>query len=151
MLAVRRREPRVPQVGQQGRAGERWGDERGTAETGTDESPRRGERRRATTLVVGGTVALVVVVAMALCGNPPASPGAGSSCTATRCRSRPARLRRALGARPAPTSGCSPAGASPCDALGAMQQDVADPPDVVVIQFVGNNASPCTGARPARS
>ena len=34
-------------------------------------------------------------------------------------------------------------GISPCDALEQMRADVALHPDVVVIQFVGNNASPC--------
>lgn len=34
-------------------------------------------------------------------------------------------------------------GISPCDALEQMRADVALEPDVVVIQFVGNNASPC--------
>lgn len=35
-------------------------------------------------------------------------------------------------------------GTSPCDHRAAMEADRAARPDVVVIQFVGNNASPCT-------
>jgi hypothetical protein len=37
-------------------------------------------------------------------------------------------------------------GVAPCDLLGDMREDMADPgrrPDVVVLQFAGNNASPC--------
>jgi hypothetical protein len=35
-------------------------------------------------------------------------------------------------------------GEAPCDALGTMRADVALEPEVVVIQYVGNNATPCT-------
>jgi hypothetical protein len=35
-------------------------------------------------------------------------------------------------------------GEAPCDALGTMGEDVALDPAVVVIQYVGNNATPCT-------
>ena len=35
-------------------------------------------------------------------------------------------------------------GAAPCDVLDTMRADAAGEPAVVVIQFVGNNATPCT-------
>ena len=35
-------------------------------------------------------------------------------------------------------------GAAPCDVLDTMRADAAAEPAVVVIQFVGNNATPCT-------
>jgi len=113
---------------------------------GADEGTQRGGRRRAARLAAGGAVAVIVVVAVALLRQPPDEPGGrvvlyGDSLSL--------EARGAFTEALTDTSGADVrvqalAGASPCDALGAMQQDVADPPDVAVIQFVGNNASPCT-------
>jgi hypothetical protein len=38
-------------------------------------------------------------------------------------------------------------GEAPCDALGTMRADVELEPAVVVVQYVGNNATPCTRGR----
>jgi hypothetical protein len=35
-------------------------------------------------------------------------------------------------------------GTTPCSAMGTMRDDATRRPDVVVIQYVGNNATPCT-------
>ncbi|HET6953340.1 MAG TPA: hypothetical protein VFI47_23365 [Acidimicrobiales bacterium] len=92
-------------------------------------------------VALGATLAVAVAVR-----EPPAPPDGlvilyGDSLSTEASGTFVKELRRTSAAeiitRPVP-------GASPCDALPAMQADLALAPTVVVIQYVGNNVSPCT-------
>ncbi len=115
------------------------------APTAPRSTVRRAWRRRG--LALAGVVAAAVVVAVAIgvVRQPPADPEGrvvlyGDSLSFEAHGAFAAELaattRSDLVTRVVP-------GTSPCDHLAAMEADRALRPDVVVIQFVGNNASPC--------
>ncbi len=103
-------------------------------------------RRRGWRLALAGGAALAVaVVAVAALRQPPPRPDGlvilyGDSLSVEAAGDFVRELERTTEAevvtRPVP-------GLSPCDALDAMRADLALDPAVVVIQYVGNNASPC--------
>lgn len=103
-----------------------------------------GRRRRPLVVAVG--VALVVAAAgVAALRRPPPPPEGlvvlyGDSLSVESAGAFVDELERTSEAevitRPVP-------GESPCDALDTMRDDLALEPAVVVIQYVGNNASPC--------
>jgi hypothetical protein len=113
------------------------------AEPGPAATP--GRRRR----WVAGLAAVAVVAAVGVAvavREPPAEPDGtvilyGDSLSVEARDVFAARVRATTAAdvvlRPV-------AGLSPCDARPGMDDDVALQPDVVVIQFVGNNESPCS-------
>lgn len=104
---------------------------------------RRG-RRWWLALAGGAALAVAVVAAAALRQPPPRPEGLvilyGDSLSVEAAGDFVRELERTSDAevvtRPVP-------GLSPCDALDTMRADLALEPAVVVIQYVGNNASPC--------
>jgi len=105
--------------------------------------PARRRRRRA--VLAGVAAAAVAAVAIGLARRPPNEPDGlvilyGDSLSFEAHGAFADRLsattRAGLITRVLP-------GTSPCDHRAAMEEDRAERPDVVVIQFVGNNASPC--------
>jgi hypothetical protein len=117
-----------------------------------DASPDRGEaaprrQRPRLRLLLGAVAAAIVgVAAVAALRQPPADPDGlvilyGDSLSLEASGAFQAALERTSDAevllRVVPAT-------SVCDARPTMEQDVPAGPDVVVIQFVGNNSSPCT-------
>lgn len=111
--------------------------------TGDTAAPRRWPSRN---VALAGLVALSVLVGVvALVRQPPPRPDGrvilyGDSLSVEAAAAFQAEVERTTDTdvvvRAIP-------GTSPCDALDQMEQDLALDPTVVVIQFVGNNASPC--------
>ena len=106
--------------------------------------PRR-PRRRGLALAAVVAAAVVVAAVIGVVRQPPADPDGrvilyGDSLSFEAHGAFAAELaattRSELVTRVVP-------GTSPCDHLASMEADRAQRPDVVVIQFVGNNASPC--------
>lgn len=103
-----------------------------------------GRRRRRLALAVGVALAVAVVAVAALRQPPPPPDGLvilyGDSLSVEAAGDFVRELGRTTEAevvtRPVP-------GLSPCDALDTMRADLALEPAVVVIQYVGNNVSPC--------
>jgi hypothetical protein len=110
-----------------------------------DPGASRGRRRRAG-LILGVAAAFVCVAAVAVFRQSPADPDGlvilyGDSLSLEASSAFVDTLERTSDAdvllRLAP-------GTSACDARPGMDEDVPAAPDVVVIQYVGNNSSQCT-------
>ena len=127
--------------------------ERGT-EPGSPDPPGRdaggglsgflGRSRRPA--VVAAVALLVAVVAVVLLRRPPEPPEGlvilyGDSLSAEASTSFADEL---AGTSDAEVVVRAVPGDAPCDALGTMRADVELDPAVVVVQYVGNNATPCT-------
>jgi hypothetical protein len=113
-------------------------------DTGGGRSGLLGRSRRPA--VVAGAALLLVAGALVLLRRPPERPDGlvilyGDSLSTEASTAFVEELARTSDAevvvRAVP-------GEAPCDALGAMRVDVELEPAVVVIQYVGNNATPCT-------
>ena len=125
-------------------AGEAGGEAAGVAPT----PPRRaGRGRRATLAALGALVVALVVAAVPAVRRPPPDPEGtvvlyGDSLSV---EAREAFSAELAGTSRAQVTVAAVPGASPCDALPAMRAaaTAAEPPDVVILQYVGNNASPC--------
>jgi hypothetical protein len=110
----------------------------------TAPAPARARRRRAVAVAAGLAAAAVFVAGAAVLRDPPRHGGLvilyGDSMSTEASGAFVEALRRDTDAevitRPVP-------GASPCDALPQMRDDLALEPTVVVLQYVGNNGSPC--------
>jgi hypothetical protein len=115
--------------------------------TAASEPAASGRRRRPAVVLGLAAAALVVAVgAVAAFRQPPDPPGGlvilyGDSLSLEASGGFLDELAHTTAAevimRPVP-------GESPCDALEDMRADVALEPAVVVIQYVGNNGSPCS-------
>lgn len=113
---------------------------------GATDDPATPRRRPSRTMAATGLVALFVLVGVvAVVRQPPPRPDGrvilyGDSLSVESAGAFQAEVERTTDAdvviRALP-------GISPCDALDEMEQDLALDPTVVVLQFVGNNASPC--------
>lgn len=116
---------------------------------GTTTHPRRASRGRASWRVAAVAVLVVVaVVVVVAVRRPPADP---EGTVVLFGDSLSVEARDAFAAELAATTRASVTieavpGLSPCDASAAMRSAASapQPPDVVVIQFVGNNASSCS-------
>jgi hypothetical protein len=129
------------------------GDRGPDSDASADASRGRGEgavsrrRRPRPLLLLGGVAAAIVgVAAVAVLRQPPADPDGlvilyGDSLSLEASGAFVDEIERTSDAevllRVVPAT-------SVCDARPSMEQDVPAAPDVVVIQFVGNNSSPCT-------
>jgi hypothetical protein len=111
---------------------------------GDGAAPRR--RRPRPRTVLGAVVAIVCVAAVAVLRQPPDDPDGlvilyGDSLSIEAGGAFLDTLERTTDAdvllRLVP-------GTSVCDARPRMDEDVAAAPDVVVLQYVGNNGTPCT-------
>jgi hypothetical protein len=125
---------------------ERSTDEQSNEEQSTDDEPGGGRRRRPITL--GVAAALLVGATTAVIGwrEPPPPPDGlvvlyGDSLS---LEAGPAFEREMARTTHAQVVMRAVPGEAPCDALDQMREDVALDPDVVVIQYVGNNATRCT-------
>ena len=110
-----------------------------------DRAASRGRRPRPRLVLGIVAAAILSVVAVAVLRQPPADPDGlvilyGDSLSVEASGAFVDALERSSDAdvllRSVP-------GTSACDALPGMDEDVSAAPDVVVIQYVGNNGSPC--------
>ncbi|HKY69184.1 MAG TPA: SGNH hydrolase domain-containing protein [Acidimicrobiales bacterium] len=116
------------------------------APAGVAARPR--SRRRWPSVAIVAAVVAVAAVVVAVVRQPPAEPEGtvvvfGDSLSVEAREAFAAELAATSGARV--TNEAVP-GMSPCDAVPAMEAAASapEPPDVVVIQFVGNNESGCS-------
>lgn len=103
-------------------------------------------RRRAPTALVLVLLAAVGASLLTACGDDEAAPASvaifGDSLT---MQAWP-EVERLADAQGLDLSGQGVIGAAPCDMLGAVEERLGtDPPDRLVVAFVGNNLTACTG------
>jgi hypothetical protein len=106
-------------------------------------------------VVVAVVAALVLVVAIVALRRPPGPPGAGKRVVlygdSLSVEAGGAFVRTMAEDTEAEVEARAIPGIAPCDAYEAMASELADPatrPDVVVLQFTGNNATDCVAAGP---